>query len=73
MLTGSTVLNDATTAQYIHTLTVTGRLGGLYTCTVANVQGSAPSAFTVEGINCACVFHVMTVPMLAQNSCRCEL
>ena len=31
-----TVLNDPITAQYTHTLTVTGRLGGLYTCTVAN-------------------------------------
>ena len=40
MLTGSTVLNDATTAQYTHTLTVTGRLGGLYTCTVANDKPS---------------------------------
>ena len=31
-----TVLDDPVTAQYTHTLTVTGRLGGLYTCTVAN-------------------------------------
>ena len=31
-----TVLNDPVTAQYTHTLTVTGRLPGLYTCTVAN-------------------------------------
>ena len=32
-----TVLNDPVTAQYTHTLTVTGRqLGGLYTCTVSN-------------------------------------
>ena len=31
-----TVLDDRVTAQYTHTLTVTGRLGGLYTCTVAN-------------------------------------
>ena len=31
-----TVLNDPVTAQYTHTLTVTGRLGGLYTITVAN-------------------------------------
>ena len=28
-----TVLNDPVTAQYTHTLTVIGRLGGLYTCT----------------------------------------
>ena len=31
-----TVLDNPVTAQYTHTLTVTGRLGGLYTCTVAN-------------------------------------
>ena len=30
----------ATTAQYTHTLTVTGRLGGLYTCSVANRKPS---------------------------------
>ena len=52
MLTGSTVLNNATTAQYTHTLTVTGRLGGLYTCTVANDKPSEDSAsFTVQGYN----------------------
>ena len=44
MLTGSTVLNDAETAQYTHTLTVTGRLGGLYTCTVSNDKPSEDSA-----------------------------
>ena len=31
-----TVLDDQEEAQYTHTLTVTGRLGGDYTCTVAN-------------------------------------
>ena len=51
MLTGSTVLNNATTAQYTHTLTVTGRLGGVYTCTVANGKPSlVSSTYTVEGI-----------------------
>ena len=44
MLTGSTVLNDAETAQYTHTLTVTARLGGLYTCTVSNDKPSEDSA-----------------------------
>ena len=45
-----TVLNDPVTAQYTHTLTVTGRLGGLYTCTIANNKPSTASAnFTVEG------------------------
>ena len=44
MLTGSTVLNDTETAQYTHTLTVTGRLEGLYTCTVSNDKPSEDSA-----------------------------
>ena len=35
-----TVLDNRTTSQYIHTLTVTGRLGGLYTCIVANNKPS---------------------------------
>ena len=46
-----TVLNDPVTAQYTHTLTVTGRLGGLYTCTVTNDRPSEDLAnYTVEGM-----------------------
>ena len=46
-----TVLDDRVTAQYTHTLTVTGRLGGLYTCTVANDKPSQDSAqLFVEGV-----------------------
>ena len=45
-----TVLNDAVTAHYTHTLNVTGRLGGVYTCTVNNNKPSADSAtLTVRG------------------------
>ena len=45
-----TVLNDPVTAQYIHTLTVTGRQTGLYTCTMANDKPSNDSAqLTVQG------------------------
>ena len=45
-----TVLDDQVTAQYTHTLAVTGRLGGLYTCTVANDKPSDNSVgLTVEG------------------------
>ena len=36
-----TILNDPVTAEYTHTLT--GRLGGLYTCTVANDKPSSYS------------------------------
>ena len=44
---------DGETAQYTHTLTVTGRLPGVYTCTVANNKPSVDSNnFTVKG---ACV------------------
>ena len=39
-----TVLNDPVTAQYTHTLNVTGRFPGLYTCTVANNNPSNDSA-----------------------------
>ena len=39
-----TVLDDRVTAQYTHTLTVTGKLGGLYACTVANDKPSVDSA-----------------------------
>ena len=46
-----TVLDNRVTSQYTHTLTVTGRLGGLYTCTVANNKPSEDSAqLTVQGI-----------------------
>ena len=46
-----TVLDDPVTAQYTHTLSVTGRLGGNYTCTVANNKPSNDSAdFTLQGI-----------------------
>ena len=39
-----TVLEDAVTAQYTHTLTVTGKMGGVYQCTVANEKPSSDSA-----------------------------
>ena len=51
-----TVLNDPVTAQYTHTLTVTGRLGGIYICTVANNKPSTASAnITVQGIIHKCI------------------
>ena len=47
-----TVLDNRETSQYTHTLTVTGRLGGLYTCTVANDKPSDDSAsYTVQGMH----------------------
>ena len=45
-----TVLDDQVASQYTHTLTVTGKLGGLYTCTVANNKPSEYSKnFHVRG------------------------
>ena len=47
---GSTVLDNAETATYTHTLTVTGRLGGLYRCSVSNSKPSSAAAeFSVAG------------------------
>jgi hypothetical protein len=46
-----TVLDDTTTAQYTHTLTVTGRMPGLYNCTVENTKPSSDSRiFSINGI-----------------------
>ena len=51
VVVGSTVLDNAETANYTHTLTVTGRLGGDYQCTLTNTKPSeAVADFTVEGI-----------------------
>ena len=47
---GMTVFNNAVTAQYTHTLTVTGRLGGQYQCNVTNNKPSTATAqLTVQG------------------------
>ena len=48
----SEVVNGVT-AQYNNTLTVTGRLGGLYTCTVTNnLSAGVSSELHVKGITC---------------------
>ena len=50
VLGGVTVLDNTVTAQYTHTLTVTGRLPGQYQCTVSNNKPStANKSFTMEG------------------------
>jgi len=47
---GRTVLDDTESAQYTHTLTVTGRLPGQYQCTVLNSKSStANRGFTMKG------------------------
>ena len=48
----STVLEDTETAEYTHTLTVTGRLGGHYQCIVSNNKPSmASSSLVIQGEN----------------------
>ena len=47
-----TMLDNHTTSQCTHTLTVTKRLGGLYTCTVANnrpTDNEASAQLNVQG------------------------
>ena len=51
---GMTVLDDPVTAQYTHTLTMTGRLEGQYQCTVSNNKPSkAIAQLTVSGSACS--------------------
>ena len=59
-----TVLDDPVTAQYTHTLTVTGGLGGVYTCTVSN---NKPSTFTVRGISIVVIACILFPFMVANN------
>ena len=46
---GMTVFNDPVTARYTHTLTMTGRLPGVYKCSVENDKHSNAETFTVKG------------------------
>ena len=55
-----TVLDNRITSQYTHTLNVTGRQGGLYTCTVANNRPSnnvTSAQLTVQlyYVQCTCI------------------
>ena len=53
-----TTLDNNITAQYTHTLTMTGRLGRLYTCTVANNKPSSDSSnLRVKGKDNMCTHH----------------
>ena len=47
-----TVLDDPVTAQYTHTLTLSGRLGGVYICIVSNsISSTSSTAQTIQGDN----------------------
>ena len=68
-----TVFNDVATARYTHTLTVTGRLGGDYQCTVSNVKPSIPSAsLRIQGTAYK-VLHCMSNSVHAYTLCTCVL
>ena len=53
ILTGddtNSVLENLTSATYVHTLTVTGRRGGCYACTVANnISSASTTGFYIPG------------------------
>ena len=67
-----TLLGNGITAQYTHSLTVTGKKGGRYTCTVDNVVSGADSnVLIVEGnttkshphkrsVNCICIMAAIS-------------
>ena len=64
----TTVLDNHTTSQYTHTLTVTGRLGGLYTCTVANnrpTDNVTSSQLTVQG-----TYNIMSCIIACSHDCK---
>ena len=55
-----TELNNRTTAQYTHTLTVSGRSEGLYQCTVQNNKPSEASAeILVQGWWITCTYTLL--------------
>ena len=63
------MLDDPVPAQYTHTLTVTGRLGGHYQCTVSNNRPSTANAIaqlSVEGSACSkcivCAVSSLVIP-----------
>ena len=64
-----TVLNDPVTARYTHTLTVAGRLGGLYNCTVSNNKPSVVcQTFTVRGWLSPHALTTASIAMFSESS-----
>ena len=59
------MLESPVTAQYTHTLTVTGRLGGQYQCNVTNNKPSTATAqCTVQGNLIRVFFTSLGIPIL---------
>ena len=64
----SSVLVNAITAEYIHTLKVTGRKGGLYTSIVMNNKPSSIStSLLVKGKKC-CSIGIHTIHIISEAS-----
>ena len=63
-----TVLDNRETSQYTHTLTVTGRLGGLYTCNVTNNKPS--QALATLNIELEGMFIITSRSVLLYTSCN---
>ena len=61
-----TALDNRTTSQYTHTLTMTGRLGGLYTCIVANNRPSEASAQLTVQSTC----NIMSCVKTCAHDCK---
>ena len=64
------MLEDLVTARYTHTLTVTGRLGGLYQCNVSNNKPSSDiTTTTVIGIvNDIYIIIIIIIHFVTLNS-----
>ena len=64
---GVTVLQNATTAQYTHTLTVSGRQRGHYQCTVSNNKPSEDTAqLTLQGMY---TMRILSCPQSYLSTC----
>ena len=65
-----TVLDDPVTARYTHALTVSGREGGLYRCTVANEKPSSDTAeYNMWGMQSFQVIIIVVKACLQCQSC----
>ena len=69
----SSMLVNAITAEYIHTLKVTGRKGGLYTSTVRNNKPSFVSiSLIVKGKKCSFIgIHTIQSIFVIQFAYKC--
>ena len=71
------MLNDPVIAQYTHNLTVIGRLGESYTCTVANNKPSSASLTThitpESNVHCSMMKHLIDTVLFTVPSAAPEM